>query len=88
MRSGHCDRYVPWLWAAELISGSRLAAVEPVCLSHKGHKGRGGSAAAGEVIDAISNCAGLEFAADDMSIAYTMQDAAGRPSQVCPKQTA
>ena len=88
MCSGHCDRYVPWLRAAELICGSGVAAVEPVSLSHEGHTGRGGSAAAGEVIDAIPNSAGLEFAADDMSIAYTTQDAAGRPSQVCPTQTA
>ena len=87
MRSGHCDRYVPWLWAAQLIYGSRLAAVESVCHSHEEHTGRGSSAAAGEVIDATPNSAGLEFAADDMSIAYTTQDAAGRSSQVCPTQT-
>ena len=52
------------------------------------HSDRGGAAVAGKVIDAIPSCAGLEFAADDVSIAYTTQDAAGRPSQVCLTQTA
>lgn len=38
---------------------------------------------AGDMIATIPSAAGLEFAADDISLAYTVPDAAGRPYQVC-----
>ncbi len=40
------------------------------------------TSASGDIIDTIPNADGLEFAADNISIVYTVPDATGRPHQV------